>query len=190
MKAEKLIEEVRCACRPFYQSLDFAHGIEHGERVVLFALELQQREGGDVTLIEAGAWLHQYHDNLDELAALLENCSATPDQKSKLTEIVMLCRPQLISENAPLEARLVFDADALDLMGPTGIMREVLCNATYRKLDPKEAVQKAKETQAMFRERLFSQTAIKLASRHSDISLEFWASLQRWQDIPNLFDSL
>ena len=63
---EKIIEYSKV----FYEKLDFAHNIEHGERVVKNAKLIQQKEGGNPFLVEAGAWLHQFHvrDNIEVIS--------------------------------------------------------------------------------------------------------------------------
>jgi uncharacterized protein len=181
------IKEIKKHCLLFYSSLDFAHGPEHGERVVEFAMGLQKREGGDPFLVEAGAWLHQFHDHPDELSGLLDKIDLNDGQRGQLQEIVRLCRPHLISSKASVEAQVVFDADALDLMGPTGVFREVLCNAVARKQSPQEAIARTREVQELFRTKLQTQTARQIAAGEKDSCLAFWNDFDLWSKPSQLF---
>ena len=67
MNYEKTIKQVIEFSEKFYNSLDFAHNMEHGERVVKNAKTIAKKEGGDLFLIEIGSWLHQFHDNINEV---------------------------------------------------------------------------------------------------------------------------
>ena len=67
MNYEKCINQIIEFSERFYKSLDFAHNIEHGKRVVKNAKKIAEIEGGNLFLIEAGGWLHQFHDNIDEV---------------------------------------------------------------------------------------------------------------------------
>ena len=178
---EKLIAMVVERVTPFYQSLDAWHDLEHGSRVASFALQINQRENGDPLLVEAGAWLHQYHDDLDDVKALLEQLPFTDEQRSQLYEIVEQCRPHKISAGSSHEARIVFDADALDLMGPSGIFREVLCNAVARGLDPQKAISGAKDVQGLFEGKLQTEGGRILAKPAIAASASFWEEHQRWE---------
>jgi HD superfamily phosphodiesterase len=166
---------------PFYQSLDEWHGPDHGSRVVSFAKRINQSEHGDPFLVEAGAWLHQYHDNLGELGTILEQLPITDPQRSKLFEIVERCRPHKISDSSSLEARIVFDADALELMGPSGIFREVLCNAVARGQNSATAIALARQVQELIEGKLQTQGGRTLAEPAIRASDGFWREYQRWE---------
>lgn len=55
MNYEKCINKIIEFSKRFYNSLDFAHNMEHGKRVVRNAKKIAETEGGDLFLIEAGA---------------------------------------------------------------------------------------------------------------------------------------
>ena len=66
MDSKSIFEIIEFA-KQFYNTLDEAHGVNHGARVAKLAMLIQSQEGGDPFIVEAGAWLHQFHDNLDML---------------------------------------------------------------------------------------------------------------------------
>lgn len=183
MKAtnSKILNLVIDRVTPFYNSLDQWHGIEHGKRVADFAKRINQIEQGDPLLVEAGAWLHQYHDNLDDLTNLLRGLPVSDDQKSELYEIVNQCRPHKISEASSIEAKIVFDADSLDLMGPSGIVRELLCNVVARGQAQKEGIKAAQKVQKIFAEKLQTEGGRKIAKQSIFIANQFWEEYKRWE---------
>ncbi len=72
MNYEKCMNEIIEFSTKFYDSLDFAHNIEHGKRVVKNAKVIAKNEGGNLFLVEAGAWLHQFHDKIDEVNSFIK----------------------------------------------------------------------------------------------------------------------
>jgi len=169
------LPKIEALARRFYASLDFAHNESHGERVVSNALLLHANEGGVRAVVLAGAWLHQFHDNLTELAAGLGELALSEAARRQLQEIVEVCRPQKISSEASLEARIVFDADALDLIGPFGTVRELLCNFHHRNLSWDETVEGCRLVQGLFVERLQTDSARAMARDSISANAKFWA---------------
>lgn len=51
MDYEKCIKQVMEFSKKFYNSLDFAHNIEHGRRVVKNAKTIAKKEGGNEFLV-------------------------------------------------------------------------------------------------------------------------------------------
>ena len=181
----EVVSDVECLkvvehkARQFYRKQDRFHNETHGERVVAFARLINQSEQGGHFLVEAGAWLHQFHDQLGELRTLLMETGLPEAVRSQLYEIIRLCRPQLISPDAPLEARIVFDADAMDLMGAQGVVRELSCNLLERKLPYEQAVQSTRDTQLLFEKKLSTPAGQKMAARFTREARVFWNSYDR-----------
>lgn len=167
--------------RRYYDELDFAHGVTHGERVVRLARRIAAAEGGDPFLVEAGAWLHQLHDDLPRLRAFLDSLSLPEGAGDRLLEIVGRCRPHRVDPSASLEARIVFDADALEVLGPYGTVRELLCNALARGLDWPTAVAETRRVQEDFAGRLATRTGRRLAARGRALVERFWNEYDAWE---------
>ena len=181
MCSEDSLSEIISKAQSFYQQLDPWHDLSHGKRVVKLALRINKGEGGDPFLVEAGAWLHQYHDHLTELEQLLSALGLPDSQKTALYEIVEQCRPLKISQNSSLEACIVFDADALELVGPSGVFREVLCNSVFRKMEPSQAIAAAREVQELFVAKIQTKTARSLAESAIRASDYFWDEYEKWE---------
>lgn len=176
------MEEIIKFAKEFYEKLDFAHNVEHGERVVKIAKKIMEKEGGDPFLIEAGAWLHQFHDNLEEVQSFIENLDIDRELKNQLNEIVK-CRPGKINENSSLEAKIVFDADAIEVVSTYGTIRELFCNIKARNKNWEDSVKDTIKVQKIFKEKLMTKTAIELVEKDLRIIEEFWTSYNKWISI-------
>ena len=115
-------------------SVENSHGLQHVERVVTHAKRIAQCEGGDLFIIEAGAWLH---DILDEklfdptiqkqsLIQFLQSQGISEEQINVLLALI-----QTVSFGGDMdtdrvltkEQKVVRDADRLDAIGAIGIAR-------------------------------------------------------------------
>ncbi len=82
MNYEKCMEQIVEFSKKFYKNLDFAHNIEHGERVLKNARKIAKKEDGNLFLIEAGSWLHQFHDNIDEVGKFIKTLDIEDELKN------------------------------------------------------------------------------------------------------------
>lgn len=173
------LHHIETMARLFYRQQDAFHNEQHGERVVAYALKINQTEQADPFLVEAGAWLHQYHDHLDELRNLLDKTGLSRSIKEQLYEIVRLCRPHLIRKDSPLSARIVFDADAMELMGARGIIRELSCNIRVRGMSEEQAIKATREVQQLFEEKMVTDTGRTMARNPIVTAKQFWADFDQ-----------
>ena len=177
----RIMREIERFARTYYAKLDFAHNIGHGERVVKIARKIMEREGGESFLVEAGAWLHQLHDDIETLEEFLSSLEIDDATRKKIREIVTSCKPNKIRQRSSLEARIVFDSDAMEVLGPYGSVRELLCNVKARNKFWDENVHETREIQKMFEEKLMTKTARELAIESIEITHRFWDCYDRWQ---------
>lgn len=179
---ENLLQLIINQSRPFYERQDEWHDFRHAQRVVTLAKVINKVENANPFLVEAGAWLHQFHDpNLEELEKVLLSIPFSQSERAQLREIVEQCRPHKISSEVSREAQIVFDADALELMGPYGIVRELLCNTKDRKLSTKEALTGAHEVQKLFFAKLQTSEGKRISQEVSKVANDFWNNLTLWE---------
>lgn len=179
MNVQESMNQIIEFSKKFYNTLDFAHNVEHGKRVVKNAKEIAQTEGGDLFLIEAGGWLHQFHDNIEEVNHFIETLQIEQEQKNKLYEIVK-CRPEYITDDSLLESKIVYDADAIEVLSTYGMIREIICNAKCRNKEWEKSVEDTIAVQKRFQERLQTQTAKKMLEKDLEVIEEFWKSYKKW----------
>nr|VFJ92387.1 MAG: hypothetical protein BECKH772A_GA0070896_100435 [Candidatus Kentron sp. H]VFJ93426.1 MAG: hypothetical protein BECKH772B_GA0070898_100444 [Candidatus Kentron sp. H]VFK00297.1 MAG: hypothetical protein BECKH772C_GA0070978_100433 [Candidatus Kentron sp. H] len=176
------IQQIRRLSEAFYASQDFAHDASHAEYVVRCARMIARTEESNAFLVEAGAWLHQFHDHLDKLNALLDESTLPRNTQRELFHIVSVCRPRKIQHAETIEAKIVYDADALAVIGSYGLVRELLCNAVVRGIPWEENVTKTQEVQKLFMDTLQTDTARELAKSSNEICGLFWEEYRRWDN--------
>lgn len=181
MNYEKCMNEIIEFSTKFYDSLNFAHNIEHGKRVVKNAKVIAKNEGGNLFLVEAGAWLHQFHDKIDQVNSFIKTLNIDNEIKIKLYEIVK-CRPEYIDNKSLLESKIVYDADAIEVLSTYGMIREIICNAKCRNKEWEKAVEDTINVQKRFKEKIKTETANKMLEKDFKIIEEFWKSYKRWSD--------
>ncbi|OLE70116.1 hypothetical protein AUF78_07795 [archaeon 13_1_20CM_2_51_12] len=138
--ADSILTKVWEIADSYYPKGDWAHGRSHIERVLRTALEIGNREGADLEIIEISAILHdifaskEKHFGVEgfrhEIEASKEarNILKTLGLADKTVDAVCHCieshrkrtgkiQPQTI------EAKCLFDADKLDCVGAVGIVR-------------------------------------------------------------------
>lgn len=162
-------------CFKFIKQQDDYHNLTHLSRVISFAKEINKFENANEDLVIFGAFVHQFHDpNLHKLKILLKDSEVEFSYAKALFEIAEYCRPNKICDSNLIEAKIVFDADALDLLGPSGFLREYSCNIKYRNCSIEEAANKALEIQNLFESKLQTKEAKNIANKMSKITIDFF----------------
>jgi len=204
--AQELMDILAQVSLEFYKTLDYYHGPVHAKRVAAAAKIIQERtsvqDRADHFLVSAGSLLHQYHEpNLYKLQQVLDACGVLSEQqRADLYSIVFYCRPSniinlsnssasrpvgaghSISSEALAAAKVVFDADAFDLVGPSGLIREARCNMEVRGQPLAEAITTAYYTiNDLFALSLQTEVARTIAKPFSE-TLERW--FETWRTMP------
>lgn len=126
-----------------------------------------------------GAWLHQFHDKIDEVNSFIRNLDIDNELKIKLYEIVK-CRPEYIDDKSLLESKIVYDADAIEVLSSYGMIREIICNAKYRNKEWEKSVEDTIRVQKRFKEKVKTETANKMLEEDFKIIEKFWKSYEKW----------
>ena len=176
---DKIMQQIVSFAKTFYEKLDFAHNIEHGKRVVRNAKLIMQQEDGNKFLIEAGSWLHQFHDNLEEVQKFINTLDINEKLKKDLFEIVK-CRPSKINEESSIEAKIVYDADAIEVLSTYGMIREILCNIKCRDKNWEDTIEDTISVQERFRKKLMTNTAKNMLQKDFAVIDEFWKLYEEW----------
>ncbi len=131
-----LLAEVEGRVRAKFNNQEGSHDWFHIDRVRKTALYLQSQEGGDATLIELAALLHDYSDHkynggdfeagAKEVQHLLLSLGTDPNlalQVAQIVNIVSYKGAKVADQSTSLEGQIVRDADRLDAIGAIGIAR-------------------------------------------------------------------
>jgi uncharacterized protein len=132
------IEEARA----WYRGADPVHDFEHVLRVYRMAEHLAQAEGADLTIVRAAAWLHdsrgsapgendslraEHHLASAEFAGEVLAKKGWPAEKIAAVQACIRSHRFRDQGEKPetLEAKVLFDADKLDVLGAIGVARTI-----------------------------------------------------------------
>lgn len=126
--------------RTWYAHADAVHDFDHVLRVYVTAERLAQAEDADLEIVRAAALLHDaegtapggearaahHHASADFAAEVLAGEGWPPERIAAVQHCIRAHRYRDQSEPpATLEARILFDADKLDVLGAVGVARVI-----------------------------------------------------------------
>lgn len=126
----------------WYQAADPVHDFEHVLRVYRLAERLARAEEADIAIVRAAAWLHdasgsapgnsahvraQHHLASAEFAGLVLSEKGWPPEKIEAVQHCIRAHRFRSQNEKPetLEAKVLFDADKLDVLGAIGAARTI-----------------------------------------------------------------
>ncbi|MFW5713676.1 MAG: HD domain-containing protein [Brevefilum sp.] len=199
--------------REWYQDADPVHDFDHVLRVYRIAERLAEAEGADKEIVRAAALLHdsqgsapggetqaraEHHITSADFAREVLAEKGWPDEKIEAVRHCILAHRFRGDENAPetIEAKVLFDADKLDVLGAIGAARTI----AYAALDgqpsyaePSEQFLRSGEKapgephssyhEFLFKlrrvkERMFTESGHALAEARHAYLVNFYAQLQ------------
>jgi len=145
MESQILLDTYAEVQRRFEHLDDPAHGWEHVERVYKLALHIAEQEGADPFIVGMAALMHdlgrtsnsdsiKHHAELSEIVAaeILAAHQVAPETQKAILHAIAAHSFSRNIEARTLEARVVRDADRLESLGATGILRWAI-TATIRR---------------------------------------------------------
>jgi len=181
-KQIKLIENFALK---YYKKLDQTHGIEHLSRTVKLATYLAKKENADIQVVKLGAILHQFHND-----KIVERFLKKIKLDKNLIKQIVHCvdcssmRNILRTRAKSIEAKVVYDADKLQVVGPFGIIREISCDIVApRSMNFRESLKHTKMIEQKCFETLQTKTAKKLAKKPHEYVIKFWKILDKWDKV-------
>jgi uncharacterized protein len=127
--------------RAWYPDSDPVHGFDHVLRVYRMAERLAWTEGADIEIVRAAALLHDaegsatgggeigrqnHHHASAEFARLVLLSEGWAEERiAAVQHCILAHRFRDQTEPASLEARILFDADKLDVIGAFGVARTI-----------------------------------------------------------------
>jgi len=176
---KKQIKKIKEFALRYYKTLDETHGLEHAKRTVKLAEYLAKKEGAKLQIVRLGALLHQFH-NGKIVEKFLRKIKVEEEMKNQLVHCVKCASTMNIHEAKTIEAKVVYDADRLQVIGPFGIIREIGYDIGARKIKFREAIKHTRTISQKFYNTLQTKTAKKLAKNLHRFSLKFWKIFDKW----------
>ena len=162
------------------KKLDQTHGIEHLKRTVKFACYLAKKENADQLVVRLGAVLHQLHDP-EKVERFLKQIEVEENLIKQIIHCVYCSDRNNIHEAKTIEAKVVYDADKLQVIGPFGIMREIsYCKAPPRNWSFRESLEYSRAAEEKYFKTLQTKTARKMAKQSHEYLSRFWRILDKW----------
>ncbi len=123
------LEEVRKTARMHMEKNDVAHGWDHVERVYNLCMKIGEKEGADLGVLKLAALLHDIgisrdRENHEKVSA--EMAKDILHGYEKMEDVVYCIESHRFSKGIvpmTLEAKVLQDADRLDVCGAMGITR-------------------------------------------------------------------
>jgi len=170
---------------------DLHHGFEHSLRVRNYALQIGKREGADLRVVEISSFLHdigrgreengEYHTETSArfAASFLRKFGLSEEEIGGVVHSVECHSRKKEWRKAPrtLEAKVLYDADGLEMIGAVGILRTVLGAALLGK-DWSYVVKKAKGRLSIIDDFL-TLTGKKIAEERRSLVSEFVIQLTK-----------
>ncbi len=191
MVSRSQLNEIKEFVRKRIEGLDYNHDIEHVERTVKFAEILADNERADKDVCVIAAWLHdigkakneEVHGDIGAMMAkpFLERLGFEVDFIEKVCHAIECHDSASVHKAKTIEAKVIFDADKLQAIGPFGFAREFSHYTVFKGKKPREAFEIVKKKEInRFKNELQTETAKALASKPFELMLEFYKLYEKW----------
>ena len=196
--------------KTWYESADAVHDFSHIERVYCMSERLAKTEGADLEIVHAAALLHdaegttpgcesrlEHHLRSAEFAAKILGAEGWPKQRIEAVQHCIRAHRFRDAREPPatIEAKCIFDADKLDVLGAIGAVRvavyAALAGTPIYAIPSRQFIETGKEEPGELHsayheyllklrnveERLFTTTARQLARQRSAYLETFFEQL-------------
>jgi uncharacterized protein len=163
---------------------DLHHGFDHSQRVRNYALHLAKNQKADKQVIEIAAYLHdigrgqqkeEYHTQTSVKLAktFLTNQKLPKEMIQKIVHCIETHSRKNIQRKTPqtIEAKILYDADGLEMIGAVGLLRTAL-SAQVQNKDWNHVLKKAK-WRLQIKDDFLTQTAKKIAKQRQHLLKTF-----------------
>lgn len=169
--------------KAWYPGYDPVHGFDHILRVLHVAERLAETEGADLEIVRAAVLLHDasgaetggegraehQHHSADFAKQILEAEGWSPERIAAVQHCIRAHRFRGDEAPQSLEAKILFDADKLDVIGAFGVTRTIAYDVVmgwpfYAEVSDqfqKTGKKEADETHSSYHEYLFKLSKIK-----------------------------
>jgi uncharacterized protein len=167
-----------------YRSLDDTHGADHCEKTARLAGHLAKHEGANELIAKQGALLHQFHpEGAAQVDEFLISIDIPQRIRAEIIHCVKCIEPTTIHTARTKEAKVVFDADKLQTLGPYGLVREVVYRTRRKDIDFRVAFREAKELQKQMASLLQTATGKSLYEKMRELSNSVFRTIEEWDTL-------
>ena len=183
------IAEIEVFSKAAYLELDDTHDLNHAKKTEKLAVYLAKQEKANLLICRLGALLHQYHpENADKVESFLQGSDVDKSIATQIVHCVRSVELDTIHEAKTIEAKIVFDADKLQTLGPYGFIREVVYRTRKKDITFVEAFEEAKKLQELVRENLQTKTAKEIYNNMHKLTQEVIENFNDWNELSFTMD--
>jgi len=139
----KLIEALEPKIAGIFEGVESAHDMSHLRRTLKYALQLQEKEGGDIEVIAVAAFIHDVHrvmqhsekrffspkESIPKIRELIADLPLTDKQSEHICYAIEHHEEYAFGKGGvtvtDIESKIIQDADNLDMLGAIGIFRAI-----------------------------------------------------------------
>lgn len=162
----------------YYKKQDYAHNVDHMKTTVKLAEYLAKTENADMDICRLGSLLHQFHD-AKKVKKVLEKIEVDKTVVDEVVHCVECCSTYTIQKAKTLEAKVVFDADFLQCLGPIGTCRGLIW-LNDNKTNFLKLIKKCQEVQYRSFRLIQTETGKSLAKNLHKFDTEFYKIFNKW----------
>ncbi len=167
-----------------YRSLDDTHGADHCEKTTSLANYLARKEGANILIVRMGALLHQFHpEGAAQANEFLMSIDVPQEIRDKIIHCVRCTEPTTIHTAKTIEAKIVFDADKLQTLGPYGLVREVVYRTRKKNIDFRVAFREARDLQKQMASLIQTASGKSLYEKMRDLSDSMFQTIEEWDTL-------
>lgn len=173
-----------------HKNLDKAHNSEHIHKVVKYSRILAKKENANAVICEAAAYLHDtgycvdartHRSHSEKMAAkLLKNIGVDKKTSDEIIHCIHCHDFDHIGEAKTIEAKVVHDADRLQLLGPYGFSRLFWYFTRVANIEPEEALKRSIALQNKATKFLRTKHARFIAKNLNKNMELFYNDINRW----------
>lgn len=172
------------------KDLDLAHNQEHTLKVFNLATYLAKKEKADLQVCQVAAYLHDvghsvdfenHEDRSTEMAKeFLDSLQLPDDFIEKVCHAIYHHGKSRIKDAKTLEAKILYDADKLQVAGVDGFCRGFGYSLIVKHLTISEAIERVKASQEKRFENFQTASAKKLVLKSHKLMLKFYKIHEEW----------
>ena len=183
------IAEIEVFSQAAYLELDDTHDLNHAKKTEKLAVYLAKQENGNLLICRLGALLHQYHpESADKVESFLKRINVDESVVSQIVHCIRSIELDTIHEAKTIEAKIVFDADKLQTLGPYGLIREVVYRTRNKDITFVEAFEEARALQELVRMNLQTNTAKKIYDNMHRLTQDMIENFNDWNELSFTMD--
>ncbi|MAG08599.1 hypothetical protein CMO89_03935 [Candidatus Woesearchaeota archaeon] len=173
--------------------LDYNHDHTHVIRTIKFVEILAKKENADVEVCRVAALLHDIgqsveRENHEERSTkmtreFLSSMNLPNDFVENVCHAIRCHQTSYVKNAKTIEAKVVYDADKLQVVGVFGFCRVFTHFAVFQNFNLKDAVEKVKSTQGKKILSLQTKSAKEMVSEPHKLMKEFYELYDKWDEV-------